>query len=62
MDKQQLKKIGEGFYVDLKGSVYFDMNEFIAFHNVPNQAETKAAVWEEVKKQFGADFISLLKD
>lgn len=60
MTKQELKKIGEGFYVDMKGSVYFDMHEFIAFHNIPNHAETKAAVWEEVKKQFGADVISLL--
>jgi hypothetical protein len=62
MKKQGLKKIGDGFYVDLKGSVYFDMNEFIACHNIPNHAETKAAVWEEVKKQFGTDSINLLEE
>lgn len=61
MEKRELKKIGEGFYVDGKGFVYFDIDEFIAFHKLPKQAEARAAVWEEVKKQFG-NVIKLLED
>ncbi|HET9281261.1 MAG TPA: hypothetical protein VFR24_04800 [Candidatus Angelobacter sp.] len=62
MDKSELKKIGEGFYADSKGTVYFDINEFMTFHILPDKAEARAAVWEEVKKQFGADVIKLLED
>lgn len=62
MEKRTLTKIGEGFYADSKGAVYFDINEFMAFHKLPDEAEARAAVWEEVKKQFGADVIKLLED
>lgn len=62
MEKSELKKIGEGFYMDGKGSVYFDMNEFMAFHKLSGQAEARAAVWEEVRKQFGGEVIKLLED
>lgn len=62
MEKSELKKIGEGFYVDGKGSVYFDMNEFIAFHKLPNEAQTKTAVWEEIKRAFAPDAIKRLDD
>ena len=62
MEKSELKKIGEGFYVDGKDSVYFDMDEFLTFHKLPDQPETREAVWEEVKKQFGTDAIKILED
>jgi len=62
MDKRELKKIGEGFYADSKGTVYFDINEFMTSHKLPDEAEARAAVWEEVKRQFGEDVIRRLED
>ena len=60
MEKRELKKIEEGFYVDGNGAVYLDMNEFLAFHKLPDEART--AVWEEIKRAFDPDVVKRLDD
>lgn len=62
MDKQELTKIGEGFYVGEKGLVYFDMAEFIAFHNLPNDKQTRMAVYEEIRRAFYPDVVRRLDE
>lgn len=62
MEKSELKKIGEGFYVDGKGTVYFDMTEFIAFHKLPNETQTRTAVWEEIRRAFDPNVVKRLDD
>lgn len=62
MDKRELKKIGEGFYVGRKGFVYFDMGEFIAFHNLPDDEQTRMAVCEEIQRAFYPDVVKRLDE
>lgn len=62
MDKRELKKIGEGFYVGEKGFVYFDMAEFIAFHKLPDDEQTRMAVSEEIQRAFYPDVVKRLDE
>lgn len=55
MDKQNLQKIGEGLYMDAKSTLYVDMNEFIGFYKLPNEAETRTAVLEQIKREFDVE-------
>ena len=62
MKKSELQKIGVGFYQDDRGSVYFDMQEFLTFHSLPDRPETRAAVWSEINRQFGVNLAELLDE
>jgi len=57
-----LHRIGAGLYQDEMGSVYCDMQEFLAFHKLPDQQEIRRAVWEELERQFEAKVTELLDD
>jgi hypothetical protein len=45
-----------------KGSVYCDMQEFLAFHKLPDKQEIRRAVWEELERRFEAKVTELLDD
>ena len=45
-----------------KGSVYCDMQEFLAFHKLPDKQEIRRAVWEELERQFEARVTELLDE
>ena len=57
-----MHRIGAGLYQDEMGSVYCDMQEFLAFHKLPDQQEIRRAVWEELERQFEAKVTELLDD
>jgi hypothetical protein len=42
--------------------VYCDMQEFLAFHKLPDQQEIRRAVWAELERQFEAKVTELLDD
>lgn len=62
MRKDELQQIGPGLYKDERGSVYCDMQEFLAFHKLPDEQEIRRAVWEELERQFEAKVTELLDD
>jgi hypothetical protein len=59
MRKDELQKIGAGIYQDEKGAVYCDMQEFVTFHKLPDDPETRRAVLEEIESQFEAKVTEL---
>lgn len=62
MRKDELHQIGGGLYQDARGSVYCDMQEFLAFHKLQDKQEIRRAVWEELERQFEAKVTELLDD
>ena len=52
--KDQLDRIGPGFYSDRGGALYVDMAEFLAAHGVLDTQEARGAVWQEIYRAFGA--------
>ncbi len=53
MDREELKHIGAGFYVDEDWNIYFHVREFLAAHNLPDTPEVREEVWAEVRRDFG---------
>jgi hypothetical protein len=60
MRKDELHQIGAGLYQDERGSVYCNMQEFLAFHKLPDKQEIRRAVWEELERQFATKVVELL--
>ena len=49
MKKQDLQKVGSGFYVDSNKSVYLDVNEFMAAYNIPDRPEVRQE-WYQLRE------------
>ena len=62
MDKKELRRISPGFYVDAKRSLYFDVHEFLAAQRLPDSAEVRKAVWDQVRRDFGPIAIEAISD
>jgi hypothetical protein len=62
MKKEDLQKIGSGFYVDSNRSVYLDVNELMAAFNLPDRPEVRQAIREQVKQEFGLSEVTELSD
>jgi hypothetical protein len=58
MRDKNLRRLGPGFYVDDRNLLYFDVREFLTIHHLPDRIEVRRAVWEEVRRDFGAIGIS----
>jgi hypothetical protein len=59
---EELIKIGPGFYVDDKRSLYFNVREFLAANKLTDTAELRQAVWDQVAHGFGVIGIIELTD
>jgi hypothetical protein len=57
-----LRKIGPGFYVDHKRSLYFNVREFLAANKPADSTELRQAVWEQVAQDVGVIGITELTD
>jgi hypothetical protein len=53
MGEKELTKLGPGFYVDQNRSLYFNVREFLDFHNLADSPEVRQAVWNQVSRDFG---------
>ncbi len=62
MGKKGLTRIGDGFYVDGEGKIYFQASEFLAAHHMPDTPEVREKVWAEVRHDFGAIGVTELTD
>ena len=62
MRDRELTKIGPGFYVDKDRLVYFNVKEFLTFHNLVDSPEVRQAVWKQVAQDFGLVGITELLD
>ena len=62
MNDKELRKIGEGFYVDDNRALYFKMRELLAAHNLSDTPEARKAIWEQVRQDFGVIEITELPD
>jgi hypothetical protein len=62
MNRDGLRKIGAGFYVDPRRSLYFNVREFLTANGLPHTAEMRQAVWDEVAHDFGVIGITELTD
>ena len=62
MNREGLRKIGAGFYVDDQRSLYFNVREFLAANGLLDTAEMRRAVWDQVVHDFGVIGISQLTD
>jgi hypothetical protein len=60
MKKEDLQKIGSGFYVDSNRSLYLDVKELMEAHNLPDRPEVRLAIWEQVKQEFGLSEVTEL--
>jgi hypothetical protein len=62
MNREDLRKIGAGFYVDDRRSLYFNVREFLTANGLPDTAEMRQAVWDQVVHDFGVIGITQLTD
>jgi hypothetical protein len=62
MNSEGLRKIGAGFYVDDRRSLYFNVREFLTANGLPDTAEMRLAVWGQVAHDFGVIGITQLTD
>lgn len=62
MNREDLRKIGAGFYVDDRRSLYFNVREFLIANGLPDTAEMRQAVWDQVAHDFGVIGITQLMD
>jgi hypothetical protein len=62
MNKADLQRIGVGFYTDDNGSVYLDVKELMAAHDLPDRSEVRQAILEQVKQEFGFSEVVELSD
>jgi hypothetical protein len=62
MKKEDLRKIGRGFYVDKSKRLYLDMREFLAAHNLSDRPEVREAILQQVKDEFGVTEVAELSD
>jgi hypothetical protein len=62
MNREDLRKIGVGFYVDDRRYLYFNVREFLTANGLPDTAEMREAVWDQVAHDFGVIGITQLTD
>jgi hypothetical protein len=62
MNDKELRKIGEGFYVDDKRALYFKVREFLSAHKLADTPEVREAVWKQVRQDFGSIEVTELQD
>jgi hypothetical protein len=62
MNREGLRKIGAGFYVDDPRSLYFTVREFLIANGLPDTAEMRQVVWDQVAHDFGVIGITQLRD
>jgi len=62
MNREDLRKIGAGFYVDDRRSLYFSVREFLTANRLPDTDEMRQAVWDQVVHDFGVIGITQLTD
>lgn len=62
MDDSDLTKIGAGLYADRERRLYVNVREFMAAHNLPDTAEARKAVLEQIRRDFGGIEITELPD
>ncbi len=55
-----LRRIGPGFYADQERALYFHVREFLREFHLPDTPVMRAAVWEEVQRDFGVIGITAL--
>ena len=60
--KDQLNRFAPGFYSDRAGSLYVDIEEFMAAHGVPDTDEARSQVWQEIHRSFGPIEINEVSD
>lgn len=60
MKKEDLQKLGPGFYVDSNRSLYLDVKELLTVHNLPDRPEVRQAIREQVKQEFSLSEVSEL--
>jgi hypothetical protein len=51
--KDQLDRMGPGFYWDRAGALYVDMAEFLAAHGVADTQNARGEAWQEIYRSFG---------
>ena len=62
MNRDGLRKIGAGFYVDSRRCLYFNVREFLTANRLPHTAEMRQTVWDQVAHDFGVIGIIELTD
>ena len=62
MRKEDLKRIGQGFYLDDSNALYLDMKEILEAFNLPDRPEVREALLDEIKKNFYLSKIFELHD
>ena len=62
MNREGLRKIGAGFYVDDNRSLYFNAREFLTANGLRDSAEMRQTVWDQVAHDFGVIGITELTD
>jgi hypothetical protein len=62
MKKENLEKIGTGFYVDHNRVLYVAVKEFLISHDLPDRLEVRQAFWERIRLEFGDIEINELSD
>jgi hypothetical protein len=62
MNREGLRKIGAGFYVDDRRSLYFNVREFLTANGLPDTPEMRQSVWDQVAHDFGVIGITQLTD
>ena len=62
MNRASLRKIGAGFYIDDRRSLYFNVREFLIANGLPHTAEMRQTVWDHVAHDVGVIGITELTD
>ena len=62
MDREGLRSVGAGFYVDKNWNIYFHVREFLAAQGLPDTPEVRDEVWAEVRRDFGVVGVRELPD
>jgi hypothetical protein len=62
MDDKELVRIGPGFYFDQTRALYVNIGEFLRSQNLPDTAEVRRAIWEQIRRDFGAIGITELPE
>ena len=62
MNRDGLRKIGAGFYVDDRRSLYFNVREFLTANGLSDTPEMRQSVWDQVANDFGVIGITQLTD
>jgi hypothetical protein len=62
MDDKELVRISPGFYFDRARALYVNIGEFLRSQNLPDTAEVRQAIWEQIRRDFGAIGIAELPE